>query len=158
MNNEIIVFTNGVFDLLHYGHIKFLEACSLLGDILVVGINSDTSVKKLKGKYRPFISEKYRREMLEALEFVDEVIIFDGDNPVHIIEQLQPDIYVKSSEYKGVYLPEFLAVQAYGGTVVIIDPSDEMKQFSTTKIADLIFRREFERRVGLNVDSRGYDY
>lgn len=94
------VFTNGCFDLLHKGHIDYLKESKALGDRLIVGLNSDESVKKLKGKDRPVNNQQDRKAVLEALEFVDEVIIFDSDTPYELIKRIEPDIITKGGDYK----------------------------------------------------------
>jgi len=99
MSSKIIVFTNGCFDLLHEGHIYLLNECSKLGDELVVAINSDASVKRLKGEGRPIQSEKERRKALLKLDIVDKVIIFDDDTPYRVLKEIEPDILVKGDEY-----------------------------------------------------------
>lgn len=93
------VFTNGVYDILHIGHLKILEEAKALGDILHVGINSDSSVRRLKGDTRPIISQEQRREMVLALECVDFVHIFNEDTPLRLIEELDPDIVVKGGDW-----------------------------------------------------------
>ena len=98
-STQKIVFTNGCFDLLHEGHLSLLKYCKSCGDILVVGINSDNSVKRLKGSSRPIQSHKYRAELISSLLFVDYVIIFDDDTPLNIIKELSPDILVKGGDY-----------------------------------------------------------
>jgi D-beta-D-heptose 7-phosphate kinase / D-beta-D-heptose 1-phosphate adenosyltransferase len=145
-DNERVIFTNGVFDLLHIGHIKFLQACKALGGRVVVGINSDSSVKRLKGEYRPINSELHRKHMLLALDCVDEVIVFVEDNPLEIIQLLQPEIYVKSDEYLNVKLPEFKAVESYGGYVAIVTPDPELRKVKTSNTIDKIVKAEMERR------------
>lgn len=95
-----IVFTNGCFDILHSGHIEYLKAAKKLGDILVVGINSDSSVKRLKGETRPINSQSDRENVLSAISYVDFVIIFDEDTPLELIKQIKPDILVKGGDYK----------------------------------------------------------
>jgi len=95
----IKVFTNGCFDILHIGHVRCLEYAKKQGDYLVVGLNSDTSVKKLKGEDRPFNAQSLRKEMLEALRCVDEVIIFEEDTPYNLIFKIKPDIIVKGGDY-----------------------------------------------------------
>ncbi len=115
-----VVFTNGCFDLLHYGHIQYLKKAKALGDILVVGLNSDSSVKKLKGTGRPLVPEKERAEILSALEFVDYVTIFSEETPANLIRQVKPDILVKGGDYS---LDEIVGrdfVQSCGGKVVTI--------------------------------------
>jgi len=98
--NKTIVFTNGCFDILHYGHIDYLEKAKNLGDILIVAVNSDQSVRRLKGKNRPVNNEYERSRMLAALAFVDYVVIFSEDSPIKFIEDIVPDILVKGSDYK----------------------------------------------------------
>jgi D-beta-D-heptose 7-phosphate kinase/D-beta-D-heptose 1-phosphate adenosyltransferase len=95
-----IIFTNGCFDILHIGHIELLKYAKSLGDILVVGLNSDKSVKKLKGVKRPINNEQIRKQILESLRYVDEVIIFDEDTPIETIKKIQPHIIVKGGDYK----------------------------------------------------------
>jgi rfaE bifunctional protein nucleotidyltransferase chain/domain len=95
-----IVFTNGCFDLLHLGHVRLFQKCKALGDILIVAINSDQSLKKLKGGSRPLVPEKSRAEILAALAFIDYVTIFSEDTPAETIRLLKPDILVKGGDYK----------------------------------------------------------
>ena len=99
-DHKKLVFTNGCFDIIHPGHIHVLSKAKSLGDILVVGLNSDKSVKKLKGKERPFINESDRSKILLSLKYVDYVIIFDELTPRDIIEKIKPDILVKGGDYK----------------------------------------------------------
>lgn len=94
-----IVFTNGCFDLLHYGHIKYLEEAKAKGDILIVAINSDASVKKIKGKKRPIINEKDRIRQIAALGCVDYVVLFKEDTPLKTIKSIQPDVLVKGADW-----------------------------------------------------------
>ncbi len=94
-----IVFTNGCFDILHVGHLRYLTEARALGDRLVVGLNSDSSVRLLKGKERPIISEDERREMLLGLKPVDEVIIFSEETPLNLIKEVKPDILVKGGDW-----------------------------------------------------------
>jgi D-beta-D-heptose 7-phosphate kinase/D-beta-D-heptose 1-phosphate adenosyltransferase len=93
------IFTNGCFDLLHIGHIELLKYSKSLGDYLVVGINSDNSVKKLKGISRPINNEFTRKTILESIKYVDEVVIFDEDTPIELIKRIQPNIIVKGGDY-----------------------------------------------------------
>jgi len=116
-----IVFTNGCFDVLHPGHIYSLMEASLRGDFLIVGINSDKSVRSLKGANRPIISEEDRAQMLAALACVDAVVIFDEDTPVSLIRLLRPDIHIKGSDYAGKEIPEREVVESYGGEVEFVD-------------------------------------
>ena len=99
--NKKIIFTNGCFDILHIGHVQYLEKAKSFGDILIIGLNSDLSVKNLKGKNRPINSQSNRAHILAALEVVDYVVIFDEDTPLKLIELIKPDILVKGSDYKG---------------------------------------------------------
>jgi D-beta-D-heptose 7-phosphate kinase / D-beta-D-heptose 1-phosphate adenosyltransferase len=99
--NKKIIFTNGCFDILHIGHVQYLEKAKSFGDILIIGLNSDLSVKNLKGKNRPINSQSNRAYILAALEVVDYVVIFDEDTPLELIELIKPDILVKGSDYKG---------------------------------------------------------
>ena len=101
MKNKKIIFTNGCFDILHLGHIKYLEAAKNLGDVLILGLNSDDSIKKLKGKNRPINEQDERAYILASLEVIDYVVIFDEDTPIDLINIVQPDILVKGGDYKG---------------------------------------------------------
>ncbi len=115
-----IVFTNGCFDILHLGHITYLEEAKAKGDILVVGLNSDDSVKRLKGPERPIKDEKSRASILAALSSVDVVIIFEDDTPISLIKAVQPDILVKGGDYKKQQIVGADFVECTGGQVVII--------------------------------------
>ena len=98
MNN--VIFTNGFFDLLHVGHIELLKYAKCLGDYLIVGINSDNSIKRLKGLSRPINNQITRKIILESIKYVDEVVVFDEDTPIEIIKKIQPKIIVKGGDYK----------------------------------------------------------
>lgn len=98
--NKNIVFTNGCFDLLHIGHIELLKYAKSLGDYLIVAINSDQSIKKLKGQTRPINDEPTRKMLLESIKYVDEVIIFEENTPLQLIKDIQPNIIVKGGDYK----------------------------------------------------------
>ncbi|RKY83134.1 D-glycero-beta-D-manno-heptose 1-phosphate adenylyltransferase [candidate division KSB1 bacterium] len=126
-----IVFTNGCFDLLHVGHIRYLQKAKKLGDILIVAINSDDSVKKIKGKSRPIIPAEERSEVIAALECVDYVVIFHETLPNRVIETLKPDIHVKGGDYSVNELPEAKIVKSYGGKVIILD---KIEGHSTSEI------------------------
>jgi rfaE bifunctional protein nucleotidyltransferase chain/domain len=115
-----VVFTNGCFDLLHIGHIRYLYEARRLGDLLIVGINSDDSVRRLKGPERPFVSAFERLEVIAALESVDYVALFNEDTPVELIEIVRPDIHVKGGDYRPEELPEAEAVRKHGGEVVVV--------------------------------------
>jgi D-glycero-beta-D-manno-heptose 1-phosphate adenylyltransferase len=116
-----IVFTNGCFDVLHRGHIEYLAKAADLGDILVVGLNSDASVRKLKGPARPFLDEKARGLILAALHFVSYVILFNEETPYQLIQKIQPDILVKGGDYKKVEeIVGYDIVKEHGGEVLTI--------------------------------------
>jgi len=132
-----IVFTNGCFDILHSGHVTFLQQARALGDVLIVGVNSDDSVRRLKGETRPINSQADRVAVLAALEAVDHVVLFDEDTPERLIAQLRPDLHVKGSDYTIERLPEARIVESYGGEVVIL-PLVEGK--STTAVVRKIAR------------------
>lgn len=115
-----IVFTNGCFDLLHMGHIHLLREARKQGDVLIVGLNSDKSVRRLKGRNRPITSERERAELLAALSMVDYVVIFDQDTPEEVLKILQVHVQVKGGDYSLESLPEASVVKAYGGSVVLL--------------------------------------
>lgn len=115
-----VVFTNGCFDILHLGHIRYLEAARALGDMLVVGVNTDDAVRRLKGPDRPLIPESERAEVLAALECVDYVTLFNEDLPIEVILALKPDIDTKGGDYKIEDMPEAEAVHSVGGRVELI--------------------------------------
>ena len=116
-----IVFTNGVFDLLHPGHIAQLRAARQQGDVLVVGLNSDASVKlQAKGEDRPILDQAARRQILEELRCVDGVAVFDEETPLELISQIQPDVLVKGADYQGLEVVGRDIVEARGGRVVLV--------------------------------------
>lgn len=115
--NKKIVFTNGCFDLLHIGHVTYLEEAKKLGDILIVGINSDKSVKKLKGPSRPIQNENDRSEILAALKSVDHTFIFDEETPLNLIKNVKPDVLVKGGDWKIEQIVGSDFVLSYGGSV-----------------------------------------
>lgn len=115
-----IVFTNGCFDILHVGHKRYLQQAATLGDILVVGVNSDASVRRLKGPTRPVNNEQDRAEMLSALGFIDYVVIFDEDTPYELIKKIQPDVLVKGGDYKPEEVVGRDIVEARGGRLELI--------------------------------------
>ena len=133
-----LVFTNGCFDLLHVGHIRYLQAARELGDALLLGLNSDSSVRAIKGPSRPLVPQAERAEVLAALQCVDFVVIFDEPTAENLVEALQPDIYVKGGDYKATaaqpvdaaqpggeapalkIAPEMRVVQQYGGEIVVL--------------------------------------
>ena len=128
-----IVVTNGCFDILHIGHIRSLQKAKSLGDILLVGLNSDSSVKKLKGNNRPINNEKDRAEILAALSCIDFVSIFNEDTAEKFLEIVKPNIYVKGGEYSVDILPEAKVVKKYGGEIVLVPM---IPGLSTTKIIE----------------------
>lgn len=134
-----IVFTNGCFDILHAGHVRYLTAAKSFGDILIVGLNSDESVKVLKGANRPINNEEDRAEVLLGLKAVDYVVIFGERTAEKLVAQVKPDIYVKGADYTIDKIPEAKIVQSYGGRV-------ELVQFvaghSTTNIIEAIGKRQ----------------
>ncbi len=118
---QTVVFTNGCFDLLHAGHIRYLKASRALGDCLIVGVNSDASVRRLKGNHRPILDQKERAEILSALSFVDYVVIFDEDTPLRLIEAVRPDVLTKGADYESHQVVGADVVRAYGGRVELIE-------------------------------------
>ena len=130
-----IVFTNGVFDILHIGHLTYLEEARNLGDILIVGVNSDASVKVNKGDKRPINSENNRAFVLLGTKFVDYTVIFDEKTPEKLLDILKPDIHVKGGDYKKEDLPETKIVEKNGGEVEILSFVDNV---STTEIINKI--------------------
>lgn len=132
-----IVFTNGVFDLLHVGHLRYLQQARALGDALLVGVNSDRSVRAIKGSDRPITSEDERAEVLEALTCVDGVVIFDEDTPHELIAALQPDVLIKGADWAQDAIVGRDLVEARGGRVVRV-PIEV--GYSTTNLIDRIRR------------------
>jgi rfaE bifunctional protein nucleotidyltransferase chain/domain len=130
-NGKLVVFTNGCFDLLHPGHIRSLEAARALGDVLIVGLNSDESVRTLKGPGRPVIPAEERAEILASLECVDAVVIFNESTPQKVVAALLPDILVKGGDWPGNQIVGREEVEAAGGKVVLIDV---VPGYSTTEI------------------------
>lgn len=116
-----LVFTNGHFDLLHVGHLDYLEKARMLGDALIVGVNGDGSSERLKGAGRPLVRAADRARLLAALIPVTAAVIFEGDTADTLIEKLTPEIYVKGGDYRDKPLPERSLVERYGGRVVLID-------------------------------------
>jgi D-beta-D-heptose 7-phosphate kinase/D-beta-D-heptose 1-phosphate adenosyltransferase len=126
-------FTNGCFDILHPGHVKVLTAARATCDRLVVGLNSDASVKRLKGESRPVQDERARAEVLAALEAVDAVAIFEEDTPIRLIEQVRPSVLVKGGDYTREQVVGHEIVEAGGGEVILVDI---LKGHSTTALVD----------------------
>jgi len=133
-----IVFANGCFDILHVGHVRYLEGAKRAGDVLVVGVNSDRAVAALKGKGRPILPEAGRAEMVAAIESVDYVAIFDELTAAEILRDLLPDVHCKGTDYTEQTVPEREIVKAFGGEVRIVgDPKDH----STRELLAEIVRR-----------------
>ncbi len=130
-----VVFTNGCFDIVHLGHIDYLEKASALGDKLVVGLNTDWSVRKLKGQQRPIVQEYARARMMAAFSFVDMVVLFKEDTPQQLIEYLTPNILVKGNDYKEEDIVGGEYVKSQGGKVMTIDL---VPGFSTSRIIERV--------------------
>ena len=118
--NKKVVFTNGCFDILHVGHLRYLNEAKKQGDVLIIGVNSDASVKRLKGETRPINNQFDRAEMLSGLKAVDYTVIFEEDTPEELIATLKPSIHVKGGDYQKEDLPETKIVESYGGEVRIL--------------------------------------
>ena len=134
-NGEKIVFTNGCFDLVHRGHIEVLANTADLGDKLVVGLNSDSSIQNLKGKNRPIIDENSRAILLASLQFIDAIVLFSEDTPHQLIETILPDILVKGGDYKIEEIIGHEVVLQNGGEIILVPFIDG---FSTTNIVNKI--------------------
>jgi len=120
-----LVLANGCFDLLHVGHVRYLQAARALGDALVVGLNSDASVQRLKGPGRPVMPAAERAELLAAISGVDAVVVFEEDSADALIARLRPDVHAKGTDYTAASVPEAASVKAAGGRVEIVgDPKD----------------------------------
>ena len=158
---KTVVFTNGVFDLLHVGHVRYLRAARELGDVLFVGLNSDSSVQKLKGRGRPLIAQAERAEVLCALSSVDYVVLFDELTAERLVEALRPGLYAKGGDYadeaaatsegppasdsRGEVLPEVSVVERYGGRVVIMP---YVRGYSTSEIVQRVLSGAERERGG----------
>lgn len=140
---QSVVWTNGCFDLFHVGHLHSLKLASDLGDILIVGINSDKSVQANKGSSRPIISEEHRWEIVSSFPFVNASFLFDDPDPREIVSWLRPDIFVKGADWKDKDFPERAIVESYGGCVEFVPL---LEGVSTTGIIDRIFQSEQRRR------------
>jgi rfaE bifunctional protein nucleotidyltransferase chain/domain len=133
--HQRIVFTNGAFDLLHPGHVRYLQHARALGDVLIVGLNADESVRRNKGIGKPIIPQDERAEILAALECVDVVVVFDEDTPAAMIHLVQPDVLVKGADWPADQIVGRDTVEARGGRVVLV-PVEE--GHSTTAIVERI--------------------
>jgi rfaE bifunctional protein nucleotidyltransferase chain/domain len=132
---KTIVSTNGVFDVLHVGHARYLQAARRLGDCMVVGVNSDACTRHLKGPLRPFVAEADRMELLAALECVEFVTLFDEPTPEALLEVVRPNIHAKGGDYHLALLPEAAVVQKHGGKVVTLSLEEG---YSTTSLSERI--------------------
>jgi D-glycero-beta-D-manno-heptose 1-phosphate adenylyltransferase len=130
-----IVFTNGCFDILHFGHIDYLMRASELGDILIIGLNSDESVRRLKGNLRPINPEDARARILASLFFTDLVVLFNEDTPFNLIQKIKPDFLVKGDDYKESEIVGGDIVKAYGGQIITFPL---VAGYSTTSIVGKI--------------------
>jgi D-glycero-beta-D-manno-heptose 1-phosphate adenylyltransferase len=131
--NKKIVFTNGCFDILHIGHVEYLSKASEFGDILIVGLNSDSSVANIKGPSRPINNQNDRAMILASLLFVDAVILFSEDTPLKLIEKINPDFLIKGNDYTGKEIVGYDFVKSNGGKIITIDL---VQGYSTTNIIE----------------------
>jgi len=134
-NGEKIVFTNGCFDILHRGHVEVLAKTADLGDKLIIGLNSDSSIKKLKKENRPIVDEKSRALLLAAFSFVDAIVLFSEQTPINLIAEIKPDILAKGGDYEIQEIVGHNIVQGNGGEVITIPLTEG---FSSTNIMDKI--------------------
>ena len=133
--NKKIVFTNGCFDIIHLGHIDYLSKAKDLGDILLIGLNTDDSVKRLKGNNRPIKNQLERSVLLASLQFIDGIILFNEDTPYELIKKVKPNILVKGSDYKKEDIVGADIIENTGGDIITID---FLEGYSTTSILDKI--------------------
>ncbi len=131
--SDKVAFTNGCFDILHLGHLDYLGKAADLGDKLIIGLNTDASVQRLKGPSRPINNQEARAQMLAALSFVDAVILFNEDTPYELIKTIQPDVLVKGADYSVKEIVGHDIVLAKGGEVI---PIDLLEGYSTTDIIE----------------------
>jgi len=135
-NGLRIVFANGCFDVLHVGHVRYLEAARALGDLLIVGVNSDDQARRLKGAGRPLVPQDQRAEIISAIEAVDLVTIFSEPTVTELLLALKPDIHAKGTDYTEESVPERDVVRSYGGRVAIVgDPKDHSSSEMIEKLA-----------------------
>jgi len=135
---KTVVFTNGCFDIVHYGHVSYLELAKKKNRVLIVGLNSDKSIRRIKGKRRPIVKEQARAALLAALECVDFVTIFDEDTPLNVIKALKPDILIKGADWKNKGVVGQDVVEANGGKVEFVN---YVKGYSTTNIISKIYQK-----------------
>ena len=133
VQKKTVVWTNGCFDVLHAGHVRSLDAARAQGDALIVGLNSDASVRQLKGEGRPVFRASERVTMLSALEAVDHIVVFDDATPIQSLERLRPDVHCKGADYEGKFIPEEATVLAYGGRIVFLPLVDGLSTTSVLK-------------------------
>jgi rfaE bifunctional protein nucleotidyltransferase chain/domain len=138
-----IIFTNGCFDLIHRGHIEYLARAANLGSIFIIGLNTDDSVKKIKGPGRPIQDEYSRAMILSSMGFVNHVVLFEEETPYELIKSVQPDILIKGGDYNPEEVVGYDLVKARGGQVIIIDL---IKGLSTTGIINKLFSRPEKRK------------
>jgi len=141
---KVVVTTNGVFDILHAGHVRYLAEGKALGDFLIVLVNSDGSVKRIKGEHKPYIPCSQRMEVVAALEDVDFVTWFCSDTPEVMLEKIKPNIHVKGKDWEGKHIPETEVVEKYGGEMEFVQVHSK-ENLSTTTIAQRIVQKELSR-------------
>lgn len=139
IQNKKIVFTNGCFDLLHQGHIDYLAKARSLGDMLIIGLNTDNSIKRLKGNSRPIQDEQSRALILASLLFVDYVVMFDEDTPYNLIKKINPDVLVKGADYKKEDIVGYDIVELNGGKVMTLN---YLEGYSTSNIIRKIIKTQ----------------
>ncbi len=137
--NKKIVFTNGCFDILHLGHIDYLAKAREQGDVLIIGLNTDDSVRRIKGSDRPISNQRARSMILASLRFVDAVVFFDEDTPYELIKKVQPDFLVKGSDYKAEDIVGYDIVKARGGEIRTLDL---VEGYSTSQLVEKIRKAE----------------
>lgn len=137
-HGKTIAFTNGCFDILHFGHISYLEKAKGKDRVLIVGLNSDASVRRIKGPRRPIVPQRERARLLAALTCVDFVTIFNEDTPLKVIKSLKPDILIKGSDWKGKDVVGSSVVKSYGGRIEFVR---YLPKFSSTNIIETVVKR-----------------
>lgn len=133
-----VAFTNGCFDILHFGHVRYLEMAQKKGRILIVGLNSDSSIRKIKGPRRPIVGQRERAAVLAALSSVDYVTIFNEETPLKLIKAVQPDVLIKGADWKGKKIVGSDVLESYGGKIELIHYWDK---FSTTNIIQSVMKK-----------------
>jgi len=136
--NKRIVFTNGCFDIIHAGHVRVLKKSKKKGDVLIVGLNSDKSVRKIKGKKRPIMNERDRALILDSIKYVDYVVLFDEETPYNLIKEIEPDVLVKGADYKRDEVVGADIVIKKGGEVFLVPL---LKGKSTTDVIEKILKK-----------------